>query len=268
MAERSAPVPSIRVPFRGGGFAPRQYALMAVVFFIALIGFWQLASTLRWVSHLFLPGPLRIIEALRQLIVSGELAGHLAASLARIAGGWCAGVVAGVLFGVLIGLFSAWRSCGVPLISALFPIPKIALLPLFILWLGIGELSKVVTIALGVFYPVAIGTYAGIDNVPRNLIRMGQSFGMPMHRIVWTIIVPGMLPSVLAALRISTSIAFILMVSAEMIGAEQGLGTLLLASGNLMQTDRLMAAIVVVALLGLSVSAVLTLVEKKLLGWR
>jgi ABC-type nitrate/sulfonate/bicarbonate transport system permease component len=256
------------IAFRGGGFAPVSKPLVSVAAFIVLIAFWQAASSLGWVSSLFLPSPLRIFAALRELVDSGELWGHLVASVGRIAGGWALGVAAGILIGGLIGLFSAWRSVGVPLIAALFPIPKIALLPLFILWLGIGELSKVVTIALGVFYPVAIGTYAGVDNVARNLIRMGQSFNMPYAQIVWKIVVPGTLPSILASIRISTSIAMILMVSAEMIGAERGLGTLLLQTGNLMQTDKLMAAIVVVALLGLTVSAALTLLEKRLLAWR
>ena len=257
-----------RIAFRGGGFNPASRQWISVLAFALLIGFWQLSSSLGWVSNLFLPSPVRITIALRELIVSGELWGHVVASVGRIGGGWLIGSVAGILVGGLIGLFTSWRSFGVPLIAALFPIPKIALLPLFILWLGIGELSKVVTIALGVFYPVAIGTYAGVDNVARNLIRMGQSFNMPYHAIVWKIVVPGTLPSILASLRISTSIAMILMVSAEMIGAEQGLGTLLLQAGNLMQTDKLMAAIVVVAILGLTVSAILTAIEKALLTWR
>ena len=199
---------------------------------------------------------------------SGELTQHVTASLARIAAGWLLGFAAGVLLGGLIGLYSGWRSIGAPFIAAMFPIPKIALLPLFILWLGIGETSKIAIIALGVFYPVAIGAYSGVDNVARTLIRMGQSFNMPFADIVLKIVIPGALPSILAAARISTSIALILMVSAEMIGAERGLGVFLLTAGNLMQTDKLMAGIVVVAAIGLCISALLTLAERRLLAWR
>ena len=256
------------VPFRGGGFAPTSRGWVSALFFVALIAVWQGASSFGFVSNLFLPSPLRIFEALRQLAVSGELTQHVLASLGRIGAGWVLGMLSGILVGGLIGLFSTWRSIGVPLIAALFPIPKIALLPLFILWLGIGEAAKVATIGLGVFYPVAIGTYAGVDNVARNLVRMGQSFNLPYHHIVFKIIAPGTLPSVLAALRISTSIALILMVSAEMIGAEKGLGTFLLGAGNLMQTDKLMAGIVVVAVIGLVISGLLTIIEKILLSWR
>jgi NitT/TauT family transport system permease protein len=256
------------IAFRGGGFSPVSRKWIGAVFFICVLGFWQGASTLGWISSLFLPSPWRIAVTLEQLIVSGELSQHVAASLARIGVGWSIGTAAGILFGALIGLFSVWRSIGIPLIAALFPIPKIALLPLFILWLGIGEAPKVVTIALGVFYPVAIGTYAGVDNVARNLIRMGQSFNMPFHHIALKIVAPGMLPSVLASIRISTSIALILMVSAEMIGADRGLGTFLLTAGNLMQTDKLMAGIVVMAAIGLGMSALLTFLERMLLSWR
>src|SRR3989475_9807710 len=116
----------------------------------------------------------------------------------RIGAGWVVGTAIGISVGLAVGLFSLARAAGLPFISALFPIPKIALLPLLILWLGIGEASKVATIALGVFFPMAISTYAGVDNVPRNLIRMAQSFNVPFLGIVANVVIPGMLPSVLA----------------------------------------------------------------------
>ena len=253
---------------RGGGFAPVSITWISILFFVALVGFWQTASTRGWVSSLFLPGPARIADALKELIVSGELGQHVTASLARIGAGWIIGASAGILVGGLIGLFSIWRSIGVPFIAAMFPIPKIALLPLFILWMGIGETPKIATIALGVFYPVAIGAWTGVDNVARTLIRMGQSFNMPFHHIVFKIVAPGAAPSILSAARISTSIALILMVSAEMIGADRGLGAFLLTAGNLMQTDKLMAGIVVVATIGLCVSGLLTIIERTMLSWR
>ncbi|HEY4407793.1 MAG TPA: ABC transporter permease subunit, partial [Xanthobacteraceae bacterium] len=160
------------------------------------------------------------------------------------------------------------RSAGLPFISALFPVPKIALLPLLILWLGIGESAKVVTIALGVFFPIAISTYAGIDNVPRNLIRMAQSFNVPLSAIIWKVVVPGIMPSILSGCRISASIALILVVSAEMIGANVGIGSFLLTTGNLMQTDQLMAGIVAIAVLGLLIGALISWLERVLLAWR
>ena len=131
-----ATAPREAIRFRGGGFAPSSITSISVAFFVVLIGVWQMASSLGWVGSLLLPGPSRIADALKELFVSGELAQHVTASLARIGAGWCIGAAAGILFGGLIGLFSVWRSIGVPFIAAMFPIPKIALLPLFILWLG------------------------------------------------------------------------------------------------------------------------------------
>ncbi len=256
------------VAFRGGGFEPVSRRWVAWLFFALALAIWQAASSAGLVDALFLPSPLQIAVALRDLAMSGELARHLGASLLRIGAGWLIGTLAGVMLGCCIGLSWWWRSAGLPFISALFPVPKIALLPLLILWLGIGETAKVATIALGVFFPVAISTYAGIDNVPRNLIRMAQSFNLPFHAIVWKVVMPGMLPSVLSGMRISASIALILVVSAEMIGAETGIGAFLLTAGNLMQTDQLMAGLVAISVVGLLIGAGIGWLERRLLAWR
>jgi NitT/TauT family transport system permease protein len=257
-----------RIAFRGGGFDPVARKWVSWLSFAAALALWQAASHAGLVDPLFLPSPLQIAHALRDLAISGELARHFAASLARIGAGWLIGAAAGVVVGGLIGLSWLWRSAGLPFISALFPIPKIALLPLLILWLGIGEASKVATIALGTFFPMAISAYAGVDNVPRNLIRMAQGFNVPFWRIVLNVIIPGMLPSVLAGCRISASIALILVVAAEMIGANVGIGSLVLTAGNLMQTDKLMAGIVAISVLGLVIGTAISWLERRLLGWR
>jgi NitT/TauT family transport system permease protein len=256
------------VRFRGGGFEPGSRTWVAVIFFALLLVGWELASAHGLIDPLFLPPPTRIADAVDAMVRSGELLAHLKASLVRIGAGWFLGSIAGIALGGLIGLSSLGRSAGLPFISALFPVPKIALLPLLILWLGIGETSKIATIALGVFFPMAVSTYAGVDSVPRNLIRMAQSFNIPFGAIVRNVVVPATLPSVLSGCRISASIALILVVSAEMIGANTGIGALLLASGNLMQTERLMAAIVAISVLGLLVGALISWLERLLLRWR
>ena len=256
------------VPFRGGGFAPGTRRAAAWIVFAVLLGAWQVGSDLGAISPLFLPSPREIAMAFWSLVESGDLWRHLGASLYRLAWGWSLGTVAGLAVGFAVGMFTIARSVGLPLVSALFPIPKIALLPLFIIWFGIGEPSKVATIFFGVFFPTVINTYAGVDNVARGLIRMGQSFGLPTAAIVWRIVLPGALPGILAGFRISASIAIILLVAAEMIGAEWGVGALVLAAGNLMQTDLLLAGVMLLSLMGLVVSFVLTRLERRLLRWR
>jgi NitT/TauT family transport system permease protein len=256
------------VAFRGGGFAPAPRRWAPWLAGTLVIAAWQVASGTGVLPSLFMPSPVTVLGALAELARTGELWRHLAASLTRVGLGWIIGASAGLAIGLAMGLFSLARAVGMPMVAALFPIPKIALLPLFILWFGIGEPSKVATIALGVFFPTVIATWSAVDNVPRNLIRMAQSFGVPAPAIMLKVVLPGALPGILAGFRISTAIALILIVAAEMIAAEWGLGAFVMTAGNLMRTDRLVAGVVVLSLLGLAVAAILTGLEKWLLRWR
>ncbi len=256
------------VPFRGGGFSPSSRRAAAWIAFAVVIAAWQVGSSTGFIHPLTLPSPEEILAALVDLARSGDLWRHLSASLGRLALGWSLGTLAGLAVGLALGMFSIARSVGLPFVSALFPIPKIALLPLFIIWFGIGEPSKVATILFGVFFPTVINTYSGVDNVARSLIRMGQSFDMPTRDIVLKIIFPGAMPAILSGFRISASIAIVLLVAAEMIGAEWGVGALVLAAGNLMQTDYLIAGVVLLSLIGLTIGIVLSRLESLLLRWR
>jgi len=256
------------VPFRASGFAPRLVPLAAVATLLGLVGLWQAGASAGLIPTLLLPPPVSIVRALAALIGSGELWRHLGASLQRLAVGWVLGTVCGVLVGVAVGLFTLARSPGMAVVSALYPIPKIALVPLFIIWFGIGEGSKIATLALGVFFPTVLNTASGVDGVPRGLIRMGQAFGLSHGAILRKIVLPGALPAILGGFRVTTGIAIILLVAAEMIGAERGIGAFVLQAGNLYDTDNLLAGIVVLSLLGLTVAGVLGRLERWLLGWR
>ena len=257
-----------KLTFRGGGFVVEQRTWMSVAAFAILIALWQIATGTGLISPIFLPSPMRVVRALVDLAMSGDLWRHMSASLMRIGYGWLIGTVFGIGIGLMVGLFTVSRAVGLPLVAALFPIPKIALLPLLILWLGIGEGSKVATIALSVFFPTVIATFSGVDSVPRNLIRMAQSFNVPLWRIVSQVLVPGALPGILSGFRISIAAALLVLVAAEMIGAQYGIGAFLILTGNMMQTDRLMAGVVVVSVLGLSMSMIVSAVERRLLRWR
>lgn len=271
MLERASDAPQIKprpVAFRGAGFAPKAGRYSGWIALALALGLWQLAGSFGLVNALFLPTPSAIALAIYKLALSGALWQHVSVSVMRIGSGWILGTVAGVIVGFSIGLSSLARGVGISFISALFPIPKIALLPLLILWLGIGEEPKVATIALGVFFSTAISVYSGVDNVPRNLIRMAQSFDVPFLSIVRRVIWPGALPSILAGFRITASVALLLVVSAEMIGAQYGIGAFVLQAGNLMQTDQLLAGVVILSLLGLAVGKAINWLETRLLHWR
>ncbi|MEM6740646.1 MAG: ABC transporter permease [Pseudomonadota bacterium] len=265
MREASAAKP---ITFRGGGFMPRSRRWVGVAVFAALILLAEWGTRAGWISALTLPRPSDVLDTLVQLYRSGLLLAHMGPSLSRLVVGAAIGASLGISLGILIGLFSYVRSGMVPLVAAIFPIPKIALLPLFVIWFGIGEGSKYALIAFGTFTPTVVATYGAVDNVDRTLIRMGQSFGLSWWSIVRKIVFPGALPGILSGLRISLAIAIILLVAAEMLGAEFGIGAYILEAGSLYDLDRLFAGVVILSLLGVIVSALIGLIERRVLRWR
>ena len=266
-ASRNSEQP-IDVRFRGGGFAPKPHRWVGACVFIVIVLLMEVGTRAGWISALSLPKPSDVLATFGELWNSGLLFKHLGPSLSRLFVGATIGVSLGVSVGVLIGLFSYIRSGMVPLIAALFPIPKIALLPLFVIWFGIGEGSKYALIAFGTFTPTVVATYGAVDNVDRSLIRMGQSFGLSWFSIVRKIVLPGAMPGILSGLRISLAIAIILLVAAEMLGARYGIGAYILEAGSLYDLERLFAGVVILSLLGVLLSAAIGLVERKLLRWR
>lgn len=261
------PVP-IEVRFRGGGFAPQSRRWVGLAVFVFLIAVMEIGTRSGWISALTLPKPSDVLATFGELWESGLLFKHLAPSLSRLAIGAAIGASIGIVVGVLIGLFSYARAGLVPLVAAIFPIPKIALLPLFVIWFGIDETSKYALIAFGTFTPTVVATYGAVDNVDRSLIRMGQSFGLSWFSIVRKIVLPGAMPGILSGLRISLAIAIILLVAAEMLGAEYGIGAYILEAGSLYDLERLFAGVVILSLLGVILSTVIGLIERRLLGWR
>lgn len=219
------------------------------------------------VSSLFLPPPTLIISALIDMIQDGEIGVSLAASLYRILLGFFLGSAFGLLVGLVTGTSALADRMANPIVNALYPIPKIALLPLFILWLGIGEVSKVTIIALGVFFPVAMNTYSGVKNVDTLLIKVAVSFHAGWGYTMRNVVLPYALPMIFAGLRIAAGTALLLLVAAEMIAAEQGIGALILHYGDLMITERLMAGVIVLSVLGLIFNLFLQFLERKLVPW-
>jgi NitT/TauT family transport system permease protein len=274
MAERSRregeqePAQLRPIRFRGGGFAVHQPKIAAVVAFVVVLVLWEVASRQGWLKTEILPSPLAVLAALRDLVVDGGLLRHIGASLQRLALGWLLGTFIGLLIGLTIGLWSVARAIGLPAVSALYPIPHIAVLPLLVYWLGIGDLAIVATVALGAFLPTASAVYDGMDSVPRNLIRMGQSFGMPRRAILWHIVLPGARPSILSGMRNSAAIALILLTAAEMVSTDRGLGSFILAAGDKRLIDQLLAGLVILAILGIAIGFVLSMMERWLLRWR
>lgn len=241
---------------------------VSVASILCLIAIWELICQSGVVSSLFLPAPSAIINALLEMIADGEIGVSLAASLYRILAGFFVGSLIGLAVGLVTGTSALMDKIGTPIVNAIYPIPKIALLPLFILWLGIGELSKVTIIALGVFFPVAMNTYSGVKNVDTLLLKVAASFNASWWMTMKSVVLPNALPMILAGLRLAAGTSLLLLVAAEMIAAQVGIGALILHYGDLMITDKLMAGVIVLSLLGLVFNLILQFVERKAIPWK
>ena len=241
---------------------------VSIVSILCLLAIWELICQSGVVSSLFLPAPTAIISALLQMIADGEIGVSLAASLYRILAGFFIGSLVGLAVGLVTGTSALMDKIGTPIVNAIYPIPKIALLPLFILWLGIGELSKVTIIALGVFFPVAMNTYSGVKNVDTLLLKVAASFNASWWMTMKSVVLPNALPMIFAGLRLAAGTSLLLLVAAEMIAAQVGIGALILHYGDLMITDRLMAGVIVLSLLGLVFNLILQFLERKAIPWK
>lgn len=242
--------------------------LAGVVPLVAVLVAWEAVGRLSWVPSLFLPAPSAVLVEASRMAASGELWRHLGISLVRIGLGFLVGGAAGTAAGLLLGASRLAEAVGNPLLAAAYPIPKIALLPLMILWLGIGETPKVAMIALGVFFPVAINTYAGVRDTEPLMVKAATSLGARRGQILAKVVLPSALPMVLAGYRLGAGVALLLVVSAEMINATAGIGFLVLHAGDLMLTGKLMVGLAVLSLLGLASTWALRLVERWLVPWK
>jgi NitT/TauT family transport system permease protein len=240
----------------------------SVIGIVSILVLWEVICHLELVPPLFLPAPSSILLAGWDMLTSGELHENVLASLFRIAVGYAIGAVCGIVFGLVLG-FSRWVDAVLtPIVYSIYPIPKIALLPLIILWLGIGETPKFTMIALGVFFPVVINTYSGVKNVDPIWIKAAVTFGSSHLNVIRKVILPGSLPMIFAGLKLAAGTSLLLLVSAEMIAAQQGLGSMILHYGNLMITTKLMVGVLILSLLGLLFNRGLQWLERKLLPWK
>ena len=234
----------------------------------ALLLLWQALCMTGWVSELYLPAPVSIMKTGWTMAVSGEIAVNLQASLQRIGWGFFIGSAAGIVIGLMTGFSRLAEAVGNPLIYSLYPIPKIALLPLIILWLGIGEVSKISIIALGVFFPVVINTYSGVKNVDPLLLKVAVSYRTSRLNIIRKVVLPAALPVIFAGLKLAAGTSLLLLVAAEMIAAKEGIGAMILHYGDLMLTTKLMVGVLVLSLLGLLFNRILEWLERRLIPWK
>jgi NitT/TauT family transport system permease protein len=233
-----------------------------------LLVMWELLSRTGMIDIRFFPPPSAIVSTFFGMISSGEMAGHIGVSLYRILVGFLLGVIPGVVIGLLMGLYSPIRHFVSPIVMALMPIPTLALLPIIIILFGIGDLSKVITIAGSVFFPVVINTAAGVINIDSIYLDVAKNYGAGKLDFFMKIALPGAMPVMLEGIQMGQAIALLTIVAAEMMGATSGIGYLIWVSYKAFLLQEMYVGLILISFFGYLFSLLLRGIQKKMLPWR
>jgi ABC-type nitrate/sulfonate/bicarbonate transport system permease component len=243
--------------------------LTAVLGFLAL---WSVVSgavvALKLFNPIFLPGPWVVVGDIVTLAAKGQLWGHIAATLQRVAIGFTTGAALAIAIGLPAGHFRVVRNLVEPVVELLRPIPPLAMLPLFIVWVGIGEGSKVGFITYATFFPTFLTTVHAVRQLDPRFVRAAQSLGARPSQLFVRVILPAALPEMLTGLRLGIALSFFVIVISEFIGAEQGLGYLINDGRNFFLVPQMLGAAMLLGALGYAGNAVVRLVERRLLRWQ
>jgi sulfonate transport system permease protein len=242
--------------------------LLGLVLPLALGLAWEGAVALGWSDGRLVPPPSTIAATLIALAQTGELGHHVLATLARVAAGFGLGVLAGTFLGAVNGVSRLARQLFDPSLQGLRAIPSIAWVPLFVLWLGIFESSKIALIAVGVFFPVYLGVLGAILSVDRKIVEVGRVFRLSGPAMAWRILLPAALPVYVVSLRAGLGLGWMFVVAAEIMGASEGLGYLLVDGQQLGKPAQIIAAILSFAVLGKLSDAALAWTAAPLLRWQ
>jgi ABC-type nitrate/sulfonate/bicarbonate transport system permease component len=235
---------------------------------IGLLLLWQLLLMAGIGDRRFVPAPSDIALRYWQMLASGELIYHSAVTLYRVFAGFFIGIVPAIAAGLLMAMFRPVRIFFDPLIATLFPIPKIALMPLLLLAFGFGDASKVALVVIAVFFPVVVNTYVGAANIEKIYWDVARNFGASQSVIFRRIVFFGALPMIFAGLRIALAVSFIVLVAAEFVATKSGLGYLIWNSWELLEVTTMFCGIVTIGILGLITSALFQELERKVIPWK
>lgn len=241
----------------------RSLAILAAGAFV-----WEMVARLGGVSAIFFPPPTTIFASLWRDLLSGALHPHVAATLMRAIPALVLGGVPAFLLGFGMGWSPRLRHVAEPFVSALHPVPKLALLPLFMVMAGIGEGAKVLAVAAAAFFPLLVSVVAGVRQIPPMHLEVARNYGATGTRLVRRVLIPAALPSVMTGLRLAANLALVTTIGVEMIAADVGLGTRVWLSWQVMRTDQLYATLFVIALIGVVLTLTLRWCERRLMPWR
>ncbi len=246
-------------------FKDRIVQILSPLLFIV---FWEVVARYNLIDVRFWPAPSSIMDSLSKMMVSGEIFGHLKVSLIRIALGFALGAIPALILGLAMGLFRWLRTILEPFVAFAYPIPKSSILPLIMLIFGLGEMTKIVTVALGVFFLVLINTIAGVRNINPIYLDAAKNFGAGYFDTLFHIALPGALPLIFTGLKLGLGAGLILIVIAEMVGARNGLGYLIWESWQSFSVGRLYVGLIIIGLLGYLSTIMMDELEKRLVPWK
>jgi ABC-type nitrate/sulfonate/bicarbonate transport system permease component len=245
-----------------------QERLLYLISPIGLLLVWELLIRAGFGDRRFIPPPSDIAVRFWELALNGELAMHTAATLWRVLAGFVIGAVPAVAIGLLMAMFRPVRIFFDPLVAALMPIPKVALMPLLLLAFGFGDASKIALVATAVFFPVVVNTYAGAANIERIYWDVAKNYGASTYVMFTRVVFFGALPLIFAGLRIALAVSFVVLVAAEFVASKTGLGYLIWNSWELLQVDYMFVGIIVIGILGLITAVLFQEIERKFIPWK
>jgi NitT/TauT family transport system permease protein len=240
---------------------------MRVLPLVLVVVLWQAASMSGLLPNTVLPPFSAVISALVSLVGSGEIFSHTAASFLRIGAGFLLAVIGGTALGLAMARFRAIQRAVEPILLLIYPVPKPALIPLFMVWLGIGDVSKITVIALSCLVPVVISTFNGARAVDDILLWSARARGTPEHRLLWRVVLPAALPQIATGVRTAIAIALIVMVSSEFISAERGLGYLIFSYGGVGADDAMLAVVLYLTAIGFLIDRAYVAGLRRLMAW-
>jgi ABC-type nitrate/sulfonate/bicarbonate transport system permease component len=246
----------------------RRQRILEIASPVVFLLIWEAVVRAGWLDARFVPPPSAVVLRFFDLVQSGELWKDVSITLFRVGAGYAVGVIPGVAVGLLMAMFRPLRYVLDPLVAAIYPIPKIALMPLLLLAFGIGELSKVALVAIATFFPVLISTYAGAANIENIYLDAAKNFGAGPSMMFREVVFFGALPQIFAGLRLALGTSFLVIVAAEFVSADTGIGQLIWSSWQVLQVDRMFVGIVLIGVLGVVSTAILQEIEHRLMPWR
>ncbi|GMK40968.1 putative aliphatic sulfonates transport permease protein SsuC [Paenibacillus sp. CCS19] len=247
---------------------PWKSAVRGAIIPAVVIALWQILSSNGSISETMYSSPWNILQQYYELTKTGELPHHLRISLVRASLGFLFGGGAGLLIGLLVGMSRQVEEVMNPTVQMLRTIPLLAITPLFIMWFGFGELSKVLLISLGAFFPMYVNTFLGVRNVDAKLFDVGRVLEFNWWKRTSRLVLPAALPNILLGTRLSLSIAWLCLVVAELLGAESGVGYMIQDARSFVQTDVVFVGITIFAIVGKLSDSIVRVLEQRLLRWQ